>query len=113
MRTTVTIDDDLIEQAMALSGTRETSALVRQGLRALIEQESARRLAKTGWQRPLGHRGTARPRTARPEAAPPEYPRRVILIDTSVWILGDGATLWTRDPRLSHAAFELGVGWMP
>lgn len=52
MRTTVTIDDDLIEQAMALSGTRETSALVRQGLRALIEQESARRLAKLGGSDP-------------------------------------------------------------
>ena len=48
MRTTVTIDDDLIEQAMALSGTRETSALLKQGLRALIEQESARRLARLG-----------------------------------------------------------------
>jgi Arc/MetJ family transcription regulator len=54
MRTTVTIDDELIDQAMALSGTRETSALLKQGLRALIEQESARRLARLGGTDPSG-----------------------------------------------------------
>ena len=53
MRTTVTIDDKLIDQARALSGTRETSALLKQGLRALIEQESARRLARLGGSDPL------------------------------------------------------------
>lgn len=52
VRTTVTIDDELIDQAMALSGTRETSALLKQGLRALIEQESARRLARLGGSDP-------------------------------------------------------------
>lgn len=52
MRTTVTLDDDLIDQAMTLTGTRETSALVKQGRRALIEQESARRLAKLGGSDP-------------------------------------------------------------
>ena len=52
MRTTVTIDDDLVAQAIALSGTRETSALLKQGLRALIEQESARRLARLGGSDP-------------------------------------------------------------
>jgi Arc/MetJ family transcription regulator len=59
MRTTVTIDDDLIDQAMKLSGTRETSALVKQGLRALVEQESARRLARLGGSVPTA---TAAPR---------------------------------------------------
>jgi len=59
MRTTVTIDDELIDQAMKLSGTRETSALLKQGLRALIEQESARRLARLGGSDPSA---TAAPR---------------------------------------------------
>jgi Arc/MetJ family transcription regulator len=48
MRTTVTIDDELVEKAIALTGTREKSALLKQGLQALIEQESARRLALLG-----------------------------------------------------------------
>ncbi len=48
MRTTVTIDDELLEHASALTGTRETSALLKQGLHALIQQESARRLARLG-----------------------------------------------------------------
>lgn len=46
MRTTLNIDDDLLEQASQLSGLREKTAVVREGLRALIERESARRLAK-------------------------------------------------------------------
>jgi Arc/MetJ family transcription regulator len=65
MRTTVTIDDELIDQAMALSGTRETSALLKQGLRALIEQESARRLARLGGTDPSA---SAAPRQRRPSA---------------------------------------------
>lgn len=66
MRTTVTIDDELIAQAVALSGTQETSALLRQGLRALIEQESARRLARLGGSDPSA---TAAPRNRRTSAA--------------------------------------------
>ena len=46
MRTTLTLDDDLIREAQRLTGTSEKSALVRQALRALIERESARRLAR-------------------------------------------------------------------
>ncbi len=48
MRTTLNIDDDLLEKASQLSGLREKTAVVREGLRALIERESARRLAKLG-----------------------------------------------------------------
>jgi Arc/MetJ family transcription regulator len=48
MRTTLTIDDDLIAKAGALTGVHEKSALLREGLNALIERESARRLAKLG-----------------------------------------------------------------
>ncbi|MDE0508232.1 MAG: type II toxin-antitoxin system VapB family antitoxin [Gammaproteobacteria bacterium] len=52
MRTTLTIDDRLFEQAVALTGVREKSALLREGLKALIERESARRLAALGGSQP-------------------------------------------------------------
>lgn len=48
MRTTVALDDDLLAEAQRLTGTAEKSALIRQALRALIERESARRLARLG-----------------------------------------------------------------
>ncbi len=48
MRTTVTLDDDLLAKAAELSGTAERTALLREGLQALIERESARRLALLG-----------------------------------------------------------------
>jgi len=52
MRTTIAIDDHLIDKARALTGLIETSALVREGLRAIIERESARRLARLGGTEP-------------------------------------------------------------
>ncbi len=64
MRTTLDLDDDLIEQAQRLVGTDETSALVKLALLALIERESARRLAQLGGTEPgLGKiaRGRASP----------------------------------------------------
>ena len=48
MRTTINLDDDLLAKAQACTGLREKSALVREALRALIERESARRLARLG-----------------------------------------------------------------
>lgn len=48
MRTTINLDDELIEKAADLTGRREKSALVRLGLEALIARESARRLAQLG-----------------------------------------------------------------
>ncbi|HYN55560.1 MAG TPA: type II toxin-antitoxin system VapB family antitoxin [Motilibacterales bacterium] len=48
MRTTVTIEDSLIERAMELTGTSERSALIRDALQALIARESARRLILLG-----------------------------------------------------------------
>lgn len=54
MRTTIVFDDELLQQAQALSGLRdnERSALVRMALQALIERESARRLALLGGSEP-------------------------------------------------------------
>lgn len=48
MRTTLNIDDDLLEKAAKLTGITEKTALVRRGLEALIALESARRLAALG-----------------------------------------------------------------
>ncbi len=65
MRTTLAIDDDLLEKARHLSGLDEKAALVREGLRALIERESARRLARLGGSEP---RLEAAPRRRSPGA---------------------------------------------
>jgi Arc/MetJ family transcription regulator len=52
MRTTLALDDDLLTRAQQLTGTAEKTALVREALRALIERESARRLARLGGTEP-------------------------------------------------------------
>ena len=52
MRTTLALDDDLLIEAQRLTGSLEKTALVRQALRALIERESARRLARLGGSEP-------------------------------------------------------------
>lgn len=59
MRTTVTVDDDLVARAAELTGREERSVLIRLGLEALIERESARRLALLGGTDP---RASAAPR---------------------------------------------------
>lgn len=65
MRTTVTLDDDLVPTAQSLSGIQGKSALMREALKALIERESALGLARLGGSetelRPVPRR--------RPEAA--------------------------------------------
>jgi len=61
MRTTETLDDDLLARAAELSGTTERTALLRQGLTALIERESARRLSLLGGS-DLGARSVPRRR---------------------------------------------------
>jgi len=52
MRTTLALDDELLEIAQGYTGVREKSALVREALKALIERESARRLARLGGSEP-------------------------------------------------------------
>jgi hypothetical protein len=48
MRTTLNIEDKLLEEASELTGIKEKTTLVKLGLEALIARESARRLAKLG-----------------------------------------------------------------
>jgi Arc/MetJ family transcription regulator len=52
MRTTLNLDDALLAEAKRLSGLEERTALIHEGLRALIARESARRLARLGGSEP-------------------------------------------------------------
>jgi len=48
MRTTIAIDDDLFAKAQEFAGVTEKSAVVREALKAFVEREAARRLARMG-----------------------------------------------------------------
>ena len=52
MRTTVSLDDQLLAQAQLLCGDLERSALLKEALQALVQRESARRLAALGGSQP-------------------------------------------------------------
>jgi Arc/MetJ family transcription regulator len=65
MRTTIALDDDLVAKAQAFTGLTEKSSLVREALKALIERESARRLARLGGSEP----GLKAPPRRRPASA--------------------------------------------
>jgi Arc/MetJ family transcription regulator len=52
MRTTVALDDDLVATAQEFTGLKEKSSLLREALKALIEREAARRLARLGGTEP-------------------------------------------------------------
>jgi Arc/MetJ family transcription regulator len=52
MRTTIALDDELVAAAQSYTGLTEKAALVREALKALIEREAARRLARLGGSEP-------------------------------------------------------------
>ena len=52
VRTTIALDDELVERAQQLTGLNEKAALVREALKALIARESAKRLALLGGTEP-------------------------------------------------------------
>ena len=64
MRTTLNIRDELLRRAARLTGVSQKTALIHMGLEALIDRESARRLAKLGGSeprlRPIRRRRTRR-----------------------------------------------------
>jgi len=65
MRTTINLDESLLGAAQRISGLTERTALIHEGLRALIERESARRLARLGGSEPQLERvGRRRQRSA-------------------------------------------------
>ena len=52
MRTTITLDDVLVEKAQRFTGIMERSALIEAALTALVEREAARRLIRLGGSQP-------------------------------------------------------------
>lgn len=52
MRTTIVLDDELLEKAQDLTNVKEKSSLIKEALKALIERESAKRLASLGGSEP-------------------------------------------------------------
>jgi Arc/MetJ family transcription regulator len=52
MRTTIAIDDELFAKAQKFAGVTEKSAVVREALKAFVEREAARRLARMGGTQP-------------------------------------------------------------
>jgi Arc/MetJ family transcription regulator len=66
MRTTLILNDELIEKAVRLSGLKEKTAVVHAGLEALIARESARRLAALAGSEPGLRRAPRRREPARP-----------------------------------------------
>lgn len=65
MRTTLNLDDALLAKAKAYTGITENAALVREALKALVEREAARRLARLGGSEP----DLVAPPRRRPDAA--------------------------------------------
>ncbi len=63
MRTTLNVEDELLDRAARLTGVKEKTSLVRLGLEALIARESARRLGRLGGTekqlKPIPRRRTA------------------------------------------------------
>ena len=76
MRSTINIDDRLMEKARSLTGTKETAAIVRQALETFVRVEAGKRLIALGGTMP----------DAEACAAPPQRGSEVILADTSIWI---------------------------
>ena len=52
MRTTLTLDDELLAKAHEMTGIAERGTLIHDGLRLLIQREAARRLARLGGSAP-------------------------------------------------------------
>jgi len=52
LRTTINIDDELLARATSLASQKERTAVISEALKALIERESARRLARLGGSQP-------------------------------------------------------------
>jgi Arc/MetJ family transcription regulator len=60
MRTTISLDDELVAQAQEYTGLKEKSALINEALKSLIAREAGRRLAKLGGSDPYAFAGPRR-----------------------------------------------------
>ena len=73
MRTTVTLDDELLTKAGEAMGTTERSALLHEGLRLIVQREAARRLILLGGTMPDAETAPRRrPMPARPARRAPK-----------------------------------------
>lgn len=77
MRTTVTLDDELLARAGEALGTTERSFLLHEGLKLIVQRDAARRLIALGGTMPEAEAAPRRrsavvrgPRTATPKGAP-------------------------------------------
>ncbi|MFO1268659.1 MAG: type II toxin-antitoxin system VapB family antitoxin [Rubrivivax sp.] len=73
MRTTITLDDELLAKAHEVTGVAERSTLIHDGLRLLIQREAARRLALLGGTDPTA---AAAPRRRSAPLSTPPAPKR-------------------------------------
>lgn len=69
MRTTVTVDDELMAKAMKYTGISERSSLIQRAIKELVEREAGRRMALLGGSDPSA---TAAPRRRPPHFVNPE-----------------------------------------
>ncbi len=74
LRTTVKLDETLLNRAQLLSDVQDRSALLKEALSALIQRESARRLARLGGRAGIG------------KCRAPSRRQVVIRVDPSIWI---------------------------
>ena len=101
MRTTINLDDALLEQAQALSGVQERFALLRE---AVTAPSNAKRT-------PTGPTGR-QPTRSEPCSPTPRTRQVMILLDTSVWMITGGMAMprWLRscNPAWHYAPFVIG-----
>ena len=69
MRTTVTLDDELLAQASDALGVQERSSVLHEGLRLIVQREAARRLALLGGSDPTASAPPRRRSQPAPEPA--------------------------------------------
>ena len=77
MRTTITLDDDLLARASMLTGITDRTPLIRESLKAIIARESARRLALLGGSMPDFEVPPRRRPDMRPDLEPEIAPSQV------------------------------------
>jgi hypothetical protein len=105
MLTTVTLDEALLDKARLLSGVQERSALLKEALSALIQRESARRLARLGGTEPQ-LTGVARCRECKQRSW--SIHRSGSTICAAVI---RGIPIWTKDKRLMAVADEKNLSY--
>ena len=85
MRTTIDLDKELLAEAERLTGEQEPSILVREGLKALVERESARQMARFAGSIPSATVLDGRQAPANEEQQPTREKRPVVEVLAEIW----------------------------